>query len=120
MSKVFAVIRREFVERVRTKAFVIGTLLGPLFFIGMAVLPALLLSRETTGRKVVVIDAGTGEFGGKVTAALAAAKKGSVRRRRPSLCRRSSWPGPGLKKCETRWFGSPVFPSDWTGRSMGS
>lgn len=77
MNKVFAVIRREFVERVRTKAFVIGTLLGPLFFIGMAVLPALLLSREATGRRVVVIDAGTGDFGGKVVTALAAAKKGS-------------------------------------------
>lgn len=77
MSKVFAVIRREFVERVRTKAFIIGTLLGPVFFVGMAVLPALLLSRETTGRKVVVIDAGSGEFGGKIQQALASARKGS-------------------------------------------
>ncbi len=77
MSKVFAVIRREFVERVRTKAFVIGTLLGPVFFIGIAVIPALLLNRELAGRKIVVVDAGAGEFGSKVVAALASAKKGS-------------------------------------------
>ena len=28
MSKLFAIIRREFVERVRTKAFLIGTIMG--------------------------------------------------------------------------------------------
>ncbi len=77
MSKVIAVIRREFVERVRTKAFVLTTLLGPLFFIGMIMLPALLIGREVTGRKVVVIDAGTGSFGARVEAALAAAMKGT-------------------------------------------
>mgnify|MGYP001386741638 CR=1 FL=1 len=77
MSKVVAVIRREFVERVRTKAFIIGTLLGPVFFIGMAVLPALLMNRESAGRKVVVVDAGDGSFGTRVHEALAAAKMGS-------------------------------------------
>jgi ABC-2 type transport system permease protein len=77
MNKVIAVIRREFVERVRTRAFLLTTLLGPLFFVGIAVLPALLISREVTGRNVVVIDAGEGGFGKRVTAALSAAKKGS-------------------------------------------
>ena len=50
MNKVFAVIRREFIERVRTRAFLIATLLGPLFFIGISVLPALLLRRESVGQ----------------------------------------------------------------------
>lgn len=31
MGKILAVVRREFVERVRTKAFILGTVLGPLF-----------------------------------------------------------------------------------------
>lgn len=77
MHKVIAVIRREFIERVRTRAFLLTTLLGPLFFVGMAVVPALLISREVSGRKVVVVDAATGEFGTRVAGALAAAKKGT-------------------------------------------
>ena len=33
-KKIYAVIRREYIERVRTKAFWIGTLLVPIFFLG--------------------------------------------------------------------------------------
>ena len=77
MNKVIAVIRREFLERVRTKAFLIATLLGPLFFIGISVLPALLLRRESVGRQVVIINTTTGDFGARIEAALAAAKKGT-------------------------------------------
>ena len=32
MNKIFAVIRREFIERVRTKSFLIGTFLFPVMF----------------------------------------------------------------------------------------
>ena len=32
MSKLFAIVQREFIERVRTKAFLIGTLIAPLMF----------------------------------------------------------------------------------------
>ncbi len=77
MHKIIAVIRREFIERVRTRAFMIGTLLGPVFFIAMAVIPGLLLSRGSAGRRVAVIDATTGDFGARVESALAAAKEGT-------------------------------------------
>ncbi|MEO8449393.1 MAG: ABC transporter permease [Gemmatimonadota bacterium] len=77
MNKVFAVIRREFIERVRTRAFLIATLLGPLFFIGISVLPALLLRRESVGRRVVIVNTTSGDFGARIEAALAAAKKGT-------------------------------------------
>jgi ABC-2 type transport system permease protein len=77
MHKVFAVMRREFLERVRTKAFVIGTLLGPLFFIAIAVVPALLLSGGASEQRVAVIDAASPGFGERVVAALAAARTGS-------------------------------------------
>ena len=40
MQKILAVVRREFIERVRTKAFMIGTILGPVFF-GAILLEAL-------------------------------------------------------------------------------
>lgn len=70
MRKVWAVIRREFLERVRTRAFVIGTVGGPLLLAFFMVLPALLASRETRVKHVVVVDAASGEFGTRVAAAL--------------------------------------------------
>ena len=42
MKKIIAVVRREFVERVRTKAFVISTVLLPVFMVAMVLLPALM------------------------------------------------------------------------------
>jgi ABC-2 type transport system permease protein len=55
-KKIFAVIRREYVERVRTKAFWFGTALIPIFFlayIGIQVAT----SRNAGGeRKIVVLD----------------------------------------------------------------
>jgi len=76
MRKVLAVIRREFVERVRTKAFIIFTLIGPLFFGAIAIIPALLLSRGSTGQRIAVVDGSGGEFGSRVQQALAAARVG--------------------------------------------
>ena len=63
MDKVFAVIRREFLERVRTRAFLIGTLLVPLMMFGFGILPSILLRKDSRTRTVVVLDAtsdGTG------------------------------------------------------------
>lgn len=77
VHKILAVIRREFVERVRTKAFVIGTILGPVFFIAIVIIPALLLSRGSTGLRVAVVDAAEGDFAERVVAALAKVKAGS-------------------------------------------
>lgn len=55
-TKVFAVIRREYLERVRTKAFWFATFLVPVFFLGyMAVQFAAM--RKTSGeRRVAVVD----------------------------------------------------------------
>ncbi len=40
-AKLWAVVKREYIERVRTKGFVIGTILGPLLMGGMMVVPVL-------------------------------------------------------------------------------
>lgn len=56
-SKIAAVIRREYMERVRTKAFWIGTFLIPVFFIGYIAIQ-IATSRKTSGeRKIAVVDA---------------------------------------------------------------
>ncbi len=40
LNRIFAVIRREYLERVRTKAFWISTLLVPIFLGAVMILPA--------------------------------------------------------------------------------
>lgn len=57
MSRDFWVIaRREFIERVRTKWFAIGTLLGPIFMIALILIPALLARTGGEQAKVQIID----------------------------------------------------------------
>ncbi len=60
MGKLIAIIKREYLERVRTKWFAIATLLGPVLFLAITVLPVLFVSRtkasvETTN--ITIIDA---------------------------------------------------------------
>ena len=69
MRKIWAVIRREFVERVRSKWFWISALLGPVFFGAMIVVPVLFAGAGGT-RRIAVVDATTGAFGERVAAGL--------------------------------------------------
>jgi ABC-2 type transport system permease protein len=77
MHKLWAVIRREFSTRVQTKAFVIGTVLGPVMIGFMMVLPIILASRETEAKRIVVIDAASGQMGLELERALAQARRGN-------------------------------------------
>jgi len=81
MHKLAVVIRREFIERVRTKWFLIGTLLGPVFMGLVIVMPIMLAERGGAERTVIVLDATTGGFGERVSAAVAQLPKVSVTRR---------------------------------------
>lgn len=76
MNKLFAIIRREFIERVRTKAFIIGTLLVPIMMLVFGVLPGILMNQDTRVRLIVLVDAGTGGAGDSITAALRRMKRG--------------------------------------------
>ncbi len=79
MDKIFAVMRREFIERVRTKAFIIGTVIVPLMTLGFGYLPQLLMQRETRPRNLVLLDAVGGATGDSVESALRAATVGTCR-----------------------------------------
>jgi ABC-2 type transport system permease protein len=57
---IMVVIRREYVERVRTKAFVLSTIGVPLFLIGVVVLPSLLAGRGMERRRTVAVLDQTG------------------------------------------------------------
>lgn len=71
MDKVFAVIRREFVERVRTRWFWVGTILGPLLMIGIIGFQILLAGRTAAERHIAVVDGSTTVFGARLTSQLA-------------------------------------------------
>lgn len=82
MHKFGVVFRREYMERVRSKWFIVVTLLGPLFFAGISLAGPILGARGGTSRglaNVVVIDAtGTG-LGDNVAQAILSARPDSVR-----------------------------------------
>jgi ABC-2 type transport system permease protein len=54
---ILVIAKREFIERVRTKAFVIGTILGPVFMAAIMVVPALMASKLAKSVSITVIDA---------------------------------------------------------------
>jgi ABC-2 type transport system permease protein len=45
-SRLLAVVRREYLERVRSKAFVVSTVLGPALMAGFLILPLLVMARQ--------------------------------------------------------------------------
>ena len=76
MHKVWAVIRREFVERVRTRAFILSTFLFPVFMAGLVILPGYLMSRSTGTKRIAFVDATSGDLGSRMATALEAARIG--------------------------------------------
>lgn len=72
-AKLWAVVRREYLERVRTKGFVIGTVLGPLLMGGMMIVPALAARSGGKPLRVAVLD-GTGTLQAAVEEGLRAAR----------------------------------------------
>ncbi|MGD8319176.1 MAG: ABC transporter permease [Gemmatimonadota bacterium] len=66
MTNVWAVIRREYLQRVRSRWFIFSTIAGPVFMIGAIVLPAVLASRsQKSDREIAVVDR-TGVLYGRV------------------------------------------------------
>ncbi|MGQ0650345.1 MAG: ABC transporter permease [Gemmatimonadaceae bacterium] len=75
MDKTLAVIKREYMERVRSKWFIIGTVFGPLMMALLIFLPAWLASRTKASSDVtdiVIIDASGNGLGQRVSTMMAA------------------------------------------------
>jgi len=66
VRKVLAVIRREFVERVRQKWFWAMAILGPVFFGALFILPTLLIGK-TGVKRIAVVDGTNSTFGARLT-----------------------------------------------------
>ena len=74
MHKVWAVIRREFVERVRTKWFWISAILGPVLFAGVIVFQ-IMQSLGGAVRDIAVVDSGKLGYGVQIVEALGASRQ---------------------------------------------
>jgi ABC-2 type transport system permease protein len=72
-AKLWAVVKREYVEKVRTKSFVVGTVLGPLLMGAMMIVPALAARSTSKPLRVAVLDK-TASLQGAVEEGLRAAR----------------------------------------------
>jgi ABC-2 type transport system permease protein len=73
VRRVFSVARREYLERVRSKAFIISTVLGPTLLAGFMIAPVLLTRQRGRPLRVAVLD-DSGALGAEVTRSLARRK----------------------------------------------
>ena len=78
MREAWVIAKREFLERVRTKWFVVITLLGPLLMVALIVVPVLLEGAGIKGAKVDIVDR-TGQVGDTIAQALATAQNWKTR-----------------------------------------
>lgn len=61
MNKMLAVIRREYLQAVRKKMFIIMTFLFPVLMASAFLLPTLLMAKTLSGRRIAIVD-GTGRL----------------------------------------------------------
>src|SRR5437763_13957392 len=73
MGKLWAIIKREYLERIRSKWVLIGTFLGRVFFGAIIIIPAYIAAKSKAGTEVydtVVIDVTKSNFGKRVVDAI--------------------------------------------------
>ena len=70
MRNIGLILRREYLERVRTKSFLISTILLPLFMFGMIFLPSKLAMMKTEGTKHIAIISNNAEIAQSVASQL--------------------------------------------------
>src|SRR4051812_28485593 len=74
MAKLWAIIKREYLERVRSKWFLIATFFGPVFFSAIIIVPAWLASRSKATSDVyntTILDATNTGFGHRLAVNIA-------------------------------------------------
>jgi ABC-2 type transport system permease protein len=77
LENILVVLKREYLQRVKTKGFWIATLALPLFIGGVTLVPALLLSKSKTSQDIVVVDE-TGRLGSQLQQRLNSRKAGQT------------------------------------------
>jgi ABC-2 type transport system permease protein len=74
MAKLWAIIKREYLERVRSKWFMIATFFGPIFFAAIIIVPAWIASKSKATSDVyntIILDATDTGFGDRLAVNIA-------------------------------------------------
>lgn len=79
MHKIWLIARREYLEKVRTKAFIVTTILFPALTIGMGVLPGKMMTGKRGGVRHIVIVTSTQAAGEQVVASLSESKNAGLK-----------------------------------------
>ena len=69
MAKLWAIVKREYIERVRTRWFIFATIFGPIFFGAMIIIPAVMAKRSRSTMEFSntrIIDATTTGIGQRI------------------------------------------------------
>src|SRR5258706_7447509 len=77
MRKFLAVVKREYIQRVRTKFFIVATVLGPLFLAGFTILPAMMFGIKSGARTRLAVVDESGKMYERVASELTSGKKPS-------------------------------------------
>ncbi|MGH9523578.1 MAG: ABC transporter permease [Terriglobales bacterium] len=75
MRNIWLVIRREYKERVRTKGFIISTLLFPALILGITLLPAKIAGSRSSGSRHIAVVSDNADFAAAVKTQLQSDKK---------------------------------------------
>ncbi len=75
MRNTWLILRREYLERVRTKSFIISTLVLPALMIALMVLPSKLAMLKASGTKRLAVVCGNADFARAVQSQLEAGKE---------------------------------------------
>jgi ABC-2 type transport system permease protein len=70
MREILIIVRREFKERVQTRAFLISTILGPLLMAGLFILPAAVGGGRGSEKRIVLVDETPEHLGERFTTIL--------------------------------------------------
>lgn len=67
MNKMFLILEREFLTRVKKKSFIIMTILTPFLFAALMIVPALIATMDDTDEKHIAVIDESGIFEGKIS-----------------------------------------------------
>jgi ABC-2 type transport system permease protein len=95
MRNTYLIAKREYLERIRTRAFMVMTVLIPLLMGGSLVLPALFIGQRAQGTKRMVVVA-SDQRSGEVIANELTAAKNDVLKQRESITHQGGPPKRGL------------------------
>ncbi len=66
MSKISLIIQREYITRIKKKSFVVMTIIGPILFAAMMVLPGWFASMEDTDSKNIAVVDQSGKYANRI------------------------------------------------------